>query len=242
MDYKAIYDKLVERGRICRVKEYTEIHHIIPRCMGGSDDSTNLTHLTPEEHYIAHQLLVKIYPNNMSLVRAAIMMIPNRPSNKLYGWLRRRHQKAMSVCQAGEGNSQFGSRWIFNTELKLSKKIPKKEELPANWHEGRIVNFDTYLEKIEKINKEKDRKENVAKIKKLQKIKNKHYMFKKTVGYRRAKSIKLYKEFVESNLSLRKFAESKGMVPMTLSNWFSEFISEYKIAPRKSANKQILGG
>ena len=27
--------------------------------MGGTDDEENLVELTPEEHYVAHQLLVK---------------------------------------------------------------------------------------------------------------------------------------------------------------------------------------
>jgi hypothetical protein len=30
--------------------------------MDGSDLVSNLVYLTPEEHYVAHQLLVKMYP------------------------------------------------------------------------------------------------------------------------------------------------------------------------------------
>jgi len=29
--------------------------------MGGSDDKSNLVDLTPEEHFLAHQLLLKIH-------------------------------------------------------------------------------------------------------------------------------------------------------------------------------------
>ena len=64
-------------------------------------------------------------------------------------------------------------------------------------------------------------------------------MFRKTEGYRRAKTIRLYEEFKKSDISLRKFALKNQMVPMTLSKWFREFIPEYDIKPRKAANKQI---
>jgi hypothetical protein len=39
---------------------YTEKHHIIPKCFGGSDDAENIAILTPREHYVAHLLLTKI--------------------------------------------------------------------------------------------------------------------------------------------------------------------------------------
>jgi hypothetical protein len=84
---------------------------------------------------------VKIYPKNIALVNAAIMMIPNRPSNKLYGWLKRRFSDVQSDRQAGDGNSQFGTRWIHNVSLEKSKKIKKCEPIPMGWNEGRKINF-----------------------------------------------------------------------------------------------------
>ena len=46
-----------------------------------------------------------------------------------------------SVHQSGQGNSQFGTRWIHNLELKISKKISKDEPLPAGWILGRKIKF-----------------------------------------------------------------------------------------------------
>lgn len=142
MDYKKHYNSLIARAQTRTLETYTEIHHIVPRCMGGTDDKSNLVSLTPEEHYLAHQLLVKIYPNNPALVNAAVMMIRNRPSNKLYGWLRRRFSKAQSHRQLGQNNNQFGSRWIHNIALKQNKKIKRTDTLPDGWTEGRKMNFD----------------------------------------------------------------------------------------------------
>lgn len=136
MDYKKIYNNLVLRAKNRLTEGYTETHHIVPRCMGGSDDSDNLVRLTPEEHYVAHQLLVKMYQSNHALVRAAQMMIPNRPSNKLYGWLRRKFAEAQSESQQGERNSQYGTRWV--NDGATEKKIGKLEKIPNDFFSGRL--------------------------------------------------------------------------------------------------------
>jgi 5-methylcytosine-specific restriction endonuclease McrA len=61
MNYKKIYERIIDRARSRDLLSYKERHHIIPRCLGGSDDISNLVDLTPEEHYVCHQLLVKIH-------------------------------------------------------------------------------------------------------------------------------------------------------------------------------------
>jgi hypothetical protein len=47
-----------------------EIHHIVPRCIGGDDSAENLVKLTYREHYIAHMLLHKSYKEDEKLLRA----------------------------------------------------------------------------------------------------------------------------------------------------------------------------
>lgn len=135
MNYQKIYDRLIERGKSRKLETYAEVHHIIPRCMGGTDDQENLVRLTPEEHYVAHQLLVKIYNGNHKLVKAVSMMIPNRPSNKMYGWIRKRFSEAQSISQSGRNNSQYGSRWAHNPITKENKKI--RCELEEGWSYGK---------------------------------------------------------------------------------------------------------
>lgn len=39
---------------------YFEMHHIIPKCLGGSNDTDNLVALTAREHFVAHRLLTKM--------------------------------------------------------------------------------------------------------------------------------------------------------------------------------------
>ena len=48
---------------------YVEAHHIHPKCLGGVNDKENFVFLTAREHFICHQLLVKIFPQNLKLAR-----------------------------------------------------------------------------------------------------------------------------------------------------------------------------
>jgi len=49
---------------------------------------------------------------------------------------------ANSVHQTGEGNSQFGTRWVHSMEEQRSKKIRVTDKIPTGWIEGRKMKFD----------------------------------------------------------------------------------------------------
>ena len=146
MNYSKIYDRLIDNARSRATTGYKESHHIVPRCLGGSDSKDNLVNLTPEEHYLAHQLLVRIYPKDHKLVYAANAMIQNRPSNKMYGWLRRRYSKVVSERQRGTGNSQYGTMWV--TDGTIEKKIPSGSVIAEGWHNQRLGSFKKQENKI----------------------------------------------------------------------------------------------
>jgi NUMOD3 motif len=105
MNYQLHYNKLIARGQRTLIHGYREKHHIIPQCMGGTNSDDNLVWLTAEEHYVAHQLLVKIYPDNHKLIYAAKMMTigtnKHTRNNKLYAWLRERFAEAVSINNTG---------------------------------------------------------------------------------------------------------------------------------------------
>jgi hypothetical protein len=73
MKYQKIHDDIIERAKNRQLEGYKERHHIIPRCMGGTDDADNLIDLTAREHFIIHLLLAELY-NTPSLWRAANML------------------------------------------------------------------------------------------------------------------------------------------------------------------------
>ena len=117
MDYFKHYDLLIERARNRTLDCYVEKHHVIPKCLGGSNAETNIVSLTAEEHYLAHQLLVKMYPNNSKLVYASIMMCGKftgrRINNKSYGWLKRKHSKNVSKQMLG---NKFNTGRVWSAE------------------------------------------------------------------------------------------------------------------------------
>ena len=75
MNYKDFIDDIINtRGRYGCGEEYHERHHIVPRCIGGTDEKENLIDLYAREHFIAHKLLAKENPHNQSLQCAWWMM------------------------------------------------------------------------------------------------------------------------------------------------------------------------
>lgn len=66
---------------------YFERHHIIPKCLGGSNDKSNLIDLYAEEHFHAHKLLAQEYPENGKLVSAYAMM----------AFIKNEHQKRVEL-------------------------------------------------------------------------------------------------------------------------------------------------
>ena len=66
MNYVLAYGRLIARAtkRGC-VNGYVERHHILPKALGGSNDSSNLIALTAREHFVAHLLLARIYGGSM---------------------------------------------------------------------------------------------------------------------------------------------------------------------------------
>lgn len=130
MNYNKIYNQIIERAKDRELECYTEKHHIIPRCMGGSDEESNLAKLTPEEHYVCHQLLVKIHPGNSKLIYAANMMCAKR-DNKSYGWIRRR----LSEAKRGK---KMPADWISPKKGKTAQEIYKDPDW-VNPRKGRTA-------------------------------------------------------------------------------------------------------
>lgn len=129
MDYSAIYMRLIDRARNRQLDGYVERHHVVPRCMGGTNHATNIVRLTPEEHYVAHQLLLKIHPQNYRLAAAALFMTTNgkynQRSNRLYGWIKRQ----LAEAKKGKPMSEEAKR-------KLSISLTGKPHPNSGWSDA----------------------------------------------------------------------------------------------------------
>lgn len=71
MNYEKIYFNIIEKYQKFQFKDdYYEIHHILPKCLGGSDEHSNLVKLPAKAHFVCHHLLCKIYPKNYKIICA----------------------------------------------------------------------------------------------------------------------------------------------------------------------------
>lgn len=151
MNYQNVYDKLIE---ICverkEVKGYKEVHHIVPRSLGGSDESSNLVELTAREHFIAHLLLAKIYPDT-GMVHAAFKMAcifrdngKVKINSRLYEMLRREHAMRVSTdtvarakkSKALKGKKQSPEHIRARTDARLKNGPWLSEETKKKIGEG----------------------------------------------------------------------------------------------------------
>src|SRR5690606_245638 len=135
MNYAKHYILLIERSKNRILSGYKEKHHIIPKCLGGTNESENLVELTAEEHYLAHLLLVKMYPSNISLVYAANKMTVSSKTqirnNKCYGWLKRKYSEACK-SRTGVKNPSYVKSWFYDPmTLKNGKFL--NSDIPNGW-------------------------------------------------------------------------------------------------------------
>jgi len=62
---KITYDELITEAKVMNLQKtkeiYTEVHHILPRSLGGTDEKENLIRLLGRKHFDAHVLLSMMY-------------------------------------------------------------------------------------------------------------------------------------------------------------------------------------
>lgn len=109
------YQNYIERVSQTRenqkdVTQYQELHHIIPRCAGGTDAPENLIWLYPQEHYYVHKMLALENPSDKGLQ---------------YSWWMMSHQKHRYVTQEeyAEVRQRFSS---IHSNREVSQETRKK--------------------------------------------------------------------------------------------------------------------
>lgn len=135
--YSRWYENLIEKAVTRKVLSgYTERHHIIPKCWGGSNEIDNLIELTAREHYIAHALLWKMSlpkKHHVQMMHAFTAMTRMRYDNRAYKInsrvfeaIRIEHSNHMKEKCKGRGNPNFGNKMPDTTKQKLKEANLKK--------------------------------------------------------------------------------------------------------------------
>ncbi len=151
MDYFKIYGELLQKinneNRRKHNGVYYENHHIIPKCVGGDNSKNNLVLMTSREHFLAHWMLVKMYPNNFKLVYAFNCFSLNnkgdRPCSRYYEYARKRYIKALTEDKERirlMANTMKGKIWIKKDGECLRVTSNEIDEyLEHGWSRGRII-------------------------------------------------------------------------------------------------------
>jgi hypothetical protein len=119
------YLKFIHQCRGINFDGYSEIHHIIPRSFGGTDDKNNLIRLGARYHFVAHLLLSKATASPKmicALHRMAHSSIGNKKykiSSRSYAYLKEEHAKVVS----NYSKNTVSAKHMYTEEIK---RIPKK--------------------------------------------------------------------------------------------------------------------
>jgi hypothetical protein len=149
MNYEKIYNQIVTyRQESCPVG-YKEKHHILPKCMNGSNSKDNLVYLTSREHYVCHKLLTKFVADQFKqkmIYAWHMMMTVDKGNRKLHisshdyqilkikisaerlgKSLSAETKEKMSIKAQGKNNPFYGKRHTKETKDKISTFQLNKE-------------------------------------------------------------------------------------------------------------------
>lgn len=149
--YFSIIDKAKKRNlslsknqvqKIQKTFGYTEVHHIIPRSIGGSNHKNNLIRLLAKEHYICHLLLTKMAADSVTkkkMVTAYIIMsgknsksariVYRRLNSRLYAKIREEYSQYQSVKQTGRIVSSETKKKLSESRKGIPLSGETKEKL-----------------------------------------------------------------------------------------------------------------
>ena len=208
MDYnKLYYNFMNSRKSMNRRKRdgvYYEKHHIIPMCLSGSNHKDNLVLLTAKEHFIAHRILYKIYPEDKNIALAFWGMC-NQKNKKIKRYIpssRSYEEARLAFLKNNTGDN--------NPKGFLGKKHSEKTRLIQSMsNKGKIYSEETREKiRITKIGRKYSEEVNLKKG-------------KKDEFHNRARKVKHIDSDLEF-LTLKSAAEYYGVSRISIYNWIKK--------------------
>lgn len=167
MNYKNIHDSIINRAKERELSGYLEKHHIIPKCLGGNNDKSNLVKLTPKEHYLIHKILIRIYPEEYKLAYALFQMClkSKNTSERMTCSAKQYEEAKLLMSKATKERLKQNNPWKGKKHSKESiekQKISAKNRVIENEEERRDKISNTLKGK----KKSKDHIKNISESKK----------------------------------------------------------------------------
>jgi|694.fasta_scaffold00027_170 hypothetical protein len=145
--YTTWYFSLIENRKSTIPEGYVEKHHIIPKSIGGTDDSDNLVALTAREHFLAHWLLTKMTKDNeqVKMKHALGGMTGNNHNGRTlssyqYAICRQSFSEARKgvisphMLRSGEDHHMFGKKRPRQSLLMSGENNPNYGKFGENHH------------------------------------------------------------------------------------------------------------
>ena len=132
--YKWYYNIIASAKDRVEIIGYSENHHIIPKCMGGSNSHENLVRLSAREHFICHLLLTKMTTGeDRSRMVFALWGMRRRNkfqneriiSNRTYEYLQKLLSAETSKMNSGTFESRFGKERAEELKQKFRQRKPR---------------------------------------------------------------------------------------------------------------------
>lgn len=165
MNYDKLYSSLMEMAKTQTISdgEYTEVHHIVPRCLGGTNDKDNLVVLTAKQHFLAHKILVKKYEHltkgkedktpYYKMLRAFTAMMwawgcpnENKRAPNICGKLYEQWKKDLSKDLSRSTKERFSrltNEQILNWKQKISTQLKSNPKVRLGLFSGRKHSAET---------------------------------------------------------------------------------------------------
>lgn len=127
MDSSKLYDKIITKAKSenrLRGDVYYESHHILPKCLGGTNTKDNLVLLTAKEHFVCHKLLCKIYTTVPALQFAFWAMCNQKREGRAYRVGSRDYEEAKKNFQKLSSALHLGK--VETEETRRKKARPGK--------------------------------------------------------------------------------------------------------------------
>ena len=120
--YSKTYFAITSNAKQRITEGYTELHHIVPQSMGGSNDKENLVELTAREHFICHWLLIKMTEGeDRSKMLYALngMKAENRYQQRYHTQITARVYEKYRIEHAENHSKRMKGRPAWNKGIKL---------------------------------------------------------------------------------------------------------------------------
>lgn len=138
--YTEWYYRIIYQRQKVKYDGYTENHHILPRCLGGTDEPSNLVELSAREHFICHLLLTKMIDNS-SINYAYIAMVNMKNeyqqrdykiTSRHYAYSKELNSKETSIRFKGKAKHNVGKKRYYH-QVTLQEIFRFENDVPDGY-------------------------------------------------------------------------------------------------------------